>query len=68
MKNFSAQPDEHMKWIYDHSNPEYHSDHAKDLRAQREAALRACPEWMIKAAMLNDMLRNLKKPVGSRST
>jgi len=58
MENPSLQPDEHMKWIYDTTHPEYNSDRAKDLRARRQAALNSCPRYMIEEAYIN--LKRLK--------
>lgn len=50
MKKLSLEPDDHIKWIYNPSHPDYNSDEAKDLRERRAAALRSCPEWMIYGA------------------
>ena len=51
---FSLEPDPWMRWIYDPSDPQYHSDEAKDLRDRRAAALRNAPRWMLEAAAWND--------------
>ena len=56
MKRLTLNPDEHMRWIYDPSHPDYNSDRAKDLRERRARALRNAPEWMIREAQLNDAL------------
>ena len=53
---FSLEPDPWMRWIYDHRDPRYHSDEARDLRDRRAAALRSCPQWMLDSAALNDEL------------
>ncbi len=57
MKSLSLEPDEHMRWIYDYTHPEYNSDRAKDLRDRRAAAIRNAPQWMIEEARLNDALK-----------
>lgn len=54
MKRLSLKPDEHMRWIYDPSHPEYNSARAEDLRERRAAAMRNAPAWMIEEARLND--------------
>lgn len=58
MNNLSLDPDDHMKWIYDQSPPDYHGDEAKWLRERRAAALASAPRWMIHAALVNDQLRD----------
>lgn len=57
MSGFSLEPDESMRWIYDSSHPDYHSDRVRDLRDRRAAALRSCPQWMLNEAASNDALR-----------
>jgi hypothetical protein len=57
MKMLSLEPDEHMRWIYDQTHPDYHTDYARDLRKRRDRALAACPRWMIEEARMNDILR-----------
>ncbi len=57
MKMLSIEPDEHMRWIYDQTHPDYHTDYARDLRKRRDRALSACPRWMIEEARMNDILR-----------
>lgn len=61
MKHLSLDPDEHMKWIYDPSHPDYNSDHAKWLRERRSRALANAPRWMAEEASYNDILRDLAK-------
>ena len=61
MKRLSLEPDEHMKWIYDSSHPDYDSDRAKWLRMRRAAAIASAPQWMIEEARLNDIMRDKKK-------
>ena len=56
MRKLSLNPDEDMRWIYNHRHPEYNSPRAQHLRDARAAALRSAPEWMIREAQLNDML------------
>ena len=53
----TLQPDEHMRWIYDPSHPDYHSDRAEWLRKRRAAAINSAPQWMIEEARLNDALK-----------
>jgi hypothetical protein len=60
VKELTLKPDEHMRWIYDYTHPDYNSDRAKDLRARRDAAFRNAPRWMIRVAEMNDNLK--KKP------
>lgn len=54
----SLEPDEHMRWIYDYTHPDYNSDMAKDLRERRMRAMQSAPQWMIEEARLNDILRS----------
>lgn len=49
-KRLTLDPDEHMRWIYDPSHPDYNTDQARDLRARRDAALQAAPRWMLEEA------------------
>lgn len=56
----SLRPDEHMRWIYDYTHPEYNSEQAKWLRERRAAAIANAPQWMIELARFNDSLRNRK--------
>jgi hypothetical protein len=56
VKRLTLEPDEHMRWIYDPSHRDYHSDRAKDLRERRAAALRNAPRWMVWEAEMNDAL------------
>lgn len=56
-RQLSLEPDDHMKWIYNPSHPNYNSDQAKDLRERRAAALRSCPEWVLLDAYLNDIMK-----------
>ena len=60
MKRISLEPDEHMRWIYDYTHPDYNSSRAKDLRERRAAALRSAPKWMIEEARLNDSMAELQ--------
>lgn len=60
MSRFSLEPDPDMAWIYDPSHPDYH-DQGADLRERRAAALRVCPAWMLRDALLNDELRREAK-------
>lgn len=55
--SLSLEPDPDMRWIYDPSHRDYHTDRAKDLRERRAAAMRNAPEWMVREAELNDALR-----------
>lgn len=64
MKGLSLEPDEHMKWIYDPSHPDYNTDRAKHLREARSRAISSAPQWMIEEARLNDLLRVIGKKVG----
>ena len=57
MKMLSMDPDEHMRWIYDSTHPNYDREHAEYLRARRAAAIRSAPRWMVEEARLNDILR-----------
>ena len=57
MKMLSMDPDEHMRWIYDSTHPNYDREHAEYLRARRAAAICSAPKWMVHEAMLNDILR-----------
>lgn len=57
MENLSLDPDEDMRWIYNYSDPRYHSEQAKDLRERRALALRMCPQWMLDMAYINDCKR-----------
>ncbi len=57
MQKLSLNPDPLMEWIYDPSHPDYNSDEAKWLRDRRSAAIASAPEWMIREAQLNDVLR-----------
>lgn len=59
MKQLSLEPDDHMKWIYDHRHPDYNTDRAKHLREARFMAIHNAPEWMKREAEMNDTLRNL---------
>ena len=54
MKQFSLEPDERMKWIYDPKHPDYNTDRAKYLRNARAYALTNCPQWMLEEAYMND--------------
>jgi len=53
----SLNPDEHMRWIYDYTHPDYNSDYAKDLRERRASAISHAPQWMIEEARMNDNRR-----------
>jgi len=53
----SLEHEEHMRWIYDPSHPDYNSERAEWLRQRRSAALASAPEWMIREAQLNDAIR-----------
>jgi hypothetical protein len=55
MTKFSLEPDEHMRWIYDQTHPDYHTDYARDLRERRGRALAACPRGLIQEARMNDI-------------
>lgn len=61
MNQFTLEPDEHMKWIYDSSHKDYNTEEAKYLRARRAAALREAPSWMIQLAQINDDIRSREK-------
>lgn len=54
MKRLTLQPDDHMRWIYDLTHPDYNSDEARDLRERRRAAMQNAPQWMIDEARMND--------------
>lgn len=56
MKRLTLEPDEHMRWIYDYTHPDYNSLKARDLRERRRVAMRNAPQWMIEEARLNDAL------------
>ena len=56
----SLEPDEHMRWIYDYTHPDYNSDRAKDLRERRRVAMVNAPRWMVWEAELNDSLKEVK--------
>lgn len=60
----SLDPDDHMKWIYDQSRPDYHDPRVQSLRDARDRALRSAPEWMIKIAESND---NFKRTAAQQS-
>ena len=55
-RRLSFQCDEHMKWIYDYTHPDYHSPQARDLRDRRSNALMNAPEWMRRSAVIDDVL------------
>ena len=55
----SLQPDEHMKWIYDTSHPDYNTGRAEDLRNRRASAFQSCPRYMLEEARINDILRTI---------
>lgn len=57
MKRLSLEPDESMRWIYNHRHPNYNTDYAKDLRERRARAIQSAPEWMKQEAQLNDVMR-----------
>lgn len=46
MKNLTLQPDEHMRWIYDPSHPDYNSPRAERLRERRAQALHHVPQYL----------------------
>lgn len=57
MKRLSLSPDVDMRWLYDHTHPDYNTDRAKHLRAARAFAINGAPEWMKREAELNDLMR-----------
>ncbi len=57
VRRLTLEPDEHMRWIYDYTRPDYNSDQARYLRERRAAALRNCPLWMLEDARANSNLR-----------
>lgn len=57
MKSLSMEPDPDMRWIYDHTHPEYNTDRAKWLRERRSRAIQGAPEWMKRMAQGDDVLR-----------
>lgn len=59
--NWSLEPDPTMRWIYDHSHPEYYSPKAEHLREARRQALCSLPEWMKNCALANDDRREREK-------
>jgi hypothetical protein len=61
MDNWSLEPDEHMRWIYDTSHRDYHSPMAEDLREARRRALCQLPEWMKAVALSNDARRERER-------
>ena len=63
MKLLSLEPDECMKFIYDHRHPEYNTERVRHLREARDMALRSAPEWMIREAEMNDSWRRRCKIV-----
>ena len=57
MKMLSMEPDEHMRWIYDSTHPNYDREHAEYLRARRAAAIRSAPRWLVEEARPKAILR-----------
>lgn len=64
MKRLSLEPDEHMRWIYDYTHPDYNTDRARDLRERRAVAMQNAPRWMIEEARMND---NILPPLAAPS-
>lgn len=61
----SLEPDEHMRWIYDYTHPDYNSERAEWLRERRMSAMQHAPRWMIEEARMND---NMKRPSGDEES
>lgn len=59
MGRFSLEPDEDMRWVYDPHHRDYHTEHARDLRARRADALNQVPKWMLQEAFENDERRKV---------
>jgi hypothetical protein len=53
----AAMCHEHMRWIYDHTHPDYNIERAKHLRDARSRAISTAPEWMVRLAQFNDAMR-----------
>lgn len=62
----SFKPDEHMRWIYNPSHPDYNTDHARSLRAARGRAIMAAPHWMKWAASFNDAMSDAAEDGGKK--
>ena len=58
MKRLSLEPDPDMRWIYDYTHRDYNTPRAKHLREARSRAIANAPEWMVREAQLNDLLRD----------